>query len=226
MYRLSIVICVYNKYPFTRSCIKDLFQLPDDNQIIIIDNASSDETQSELSKITKSNFVYVRNEINLFHSAACNQGYRASKSENVLFMNNDIRVKSNHNSWTSNIIDNCKSNTLIGPTMGLLDKDFNFVKEANEQLSGNSYIGGWCIAGNKQSWSQIDLGGGEVWNEKYPMYFNDTDIGFRSKKIGLKLNTISLNDVVHFGKISSAQLNINKLYNEGRAVFLKDWKKN
>jgi hypothetical protein len=57
------------------------------------------------------------------------------------------------------------------------------------------------------------------------MYFNDGDLSLRSRKAGLYLNVIALDDVVHFGRISSAQLNINKLYNEGRQVFLKDWKR-
>ena len=57
------------------------------------------------------------------------------------------------------------------------------------------------------------------------MYFNDTDLSFRARKLGIKLEVIQLPDVIHFGKISSKQLDVNKLYNEGRKVFLKDWQK-
>ena len=224
MKQLSIVIPVFNKWNFTKSCINDLSQLPENIEVIIIDNASSDETKAELTKFSKSNFVIVRNEENVFHSKACNQGYALAKADNVLFMNNDIRVKSNHSTWAQNVIDSCKDNVIAGPTMGLLDKGLNFVKEANEVLVGNSYIGGWCLAGNKKTLSKLDLGTNQIWSERYPMYFNDTDLSFRARKLGIKLSVINLPDVIHFGKVSAVQLNIHNLYNEGRKVFLQDWK--
>lgn len=229
MKKLSIVIPVFNKWNFTKSCINDLMQLPEDIEIIIIDNASSDETNQNLVELDRSrqmpNLVHIRNEENVFHSKACNQGYALANSDNVLFMNNDIRVRSNHATWIQNVIDSCKDNMIAGPTMGLLDKGLNFVKEANQVLEGNSYVGGWCLAGNKKTFNKLDLGTNQIWNEKYPMYFNDADLSFRARKLGIKLAVISLPDVVHFGKVSAVQLNIGKLYTEGRTVFLKDWNK-
>lgn len=226
---LSIVIPVFNKWNYTKSCLNDLRKLPTDHEIIIIDNASSDETQKEMIEIDRSrelpNLRYIRNEENVFHSKACNQGYQVAQADNVLFLNNDIRVKTNHETWTKVIIDACKDNTIVGPTMGQLDKGLNFVKEANQVLDGNSYIGGWCLAGNKNSLKKLDCSTNEIWNEKYPMYFNDTDLSFRARKLGMKFDVISLPDVVHFGKVSAVQLNINKLYNEGRKVFLQDWQR-
>jgi glycosyltransferase involved in cell wall biosynthesis len=47
---LSIVVVVFNKWNFTKSCLKDLVQLPADHEIIVIDNASSDETNVEINK--------------------------------------------------------------------------------------------------------------------------------------------------------------------------------
>jgi GT2 family glycosyltransferase len=222
---LSIVIPVFNKINFTNSCLKDLIQLPDDHEIIVIDNGSTDETKEELSKITDPKVTVITNKENVFHSKACNQGYVAATADVVLFMNNDIRVKSNHSNWTKNIIEACKDYILVGPTMGLLDKQLNFVKEASEQLEGYSYIGGWCIAANKETWKKASIKIDQIWNEHYPMYFNDADLSFRARRGGLTLKVISLPDVVHFGKVSAIQLNINKLYNEGRKVFLQDWGK-
>jgi hypothetical protein len=56
------------------------------------------------------------------------------------------------------------------------------------------------------------------------MYFNDGDLSFRARKLNIKMDLISL-PVVHFGKISSSQLNVNKLYNEGKKIFCKKWLK-
>lgn len=225
--KLSIVISLFNKWNFTKSCLNDLKQLsPDDHEIIIIDNASSDETSKEIEQfITRDDpqFIsYVRNNTNTFHSKACNQGYNLAKGKNVLFLNNDIKVKSNHTSWTKSIIEACESNSLVGPTMGQLDSNLNFVKEANQQLAGNSYLSGWCVAASKKTWKQLAINN-QIWNEQYPMYFNDTDLSFRARKNKITLNVIPLPDVMHFGKISASQINVHKLYTEGRQVFLKHW---
>ncbi len=232
---ISIVIPVFNKWNFTKSCLNDLGRLPEDHEIIIIDNASSDETAVECPKLIDELFIkyplgaeiiYIRNEENTFHSKACNQGFKIAKGEKVLFLNNDIRVKSNHTTWTKIIIDACDSTKgLVGPTMGQLDRDLNFVKEANQQLTGNCYLGGWCIAAKKEVWKQLDTGDDQVWHEDFPFYFNDTDLSFRARQKQVPLTVIAVPEVAHFGKVSAAQINIPKLYQEGRKVFLKKWSK-
>jgi len=228
--KLSIVIPVFNKWNFTKSCLTDLAQLPKDHQIIIIDNASTDGTSIEIDKLIKELAVkypdgceigYVVNDTNVFHSKACNQGAKLATGERILFLNNDIRVRANHSTWTQTIIDACDStNGLVGPTMGLLDKNLNFVKESSEQLTGNSYLGGWCIAARKDIWEKVGY-----WNEEFPFYFNDTDLSFRARKKQIPITVVKLTDVAHFGKVSAQQINIPKLYQEGRKVFLKHWSK-
>lgn len=232
---VSIVIPVFNKWNFTKSCLNDLMKLSDDHEIIIINNASTDETGDELNKLTEEwakdpkrpYLHHFNNSENTFHSRACNQGYQQAVGKYVIFLNNDIRVKSNHENWTKVFTDACDStNGIVGPTMGLLDKQLNFVKEANQQLEGNSYLGGWCIGAKREAWEKLRIGEThQIWNEEFPFYFNDTDLSFRARKKSVPLTVITLPDVVHFGKISAAQINIPKLYNEGRKVFLKKWSK-
>jgi len=151
---LSIVIPVFNKFNFTKACLKDLSHLPSDHEIIVVDNASSDETQANLEGSTE--IVYQRNETNLGFAKACNLGYALATSPNVLFLNNDIRVKSNHSSWTKNLLKWCP-HAIVGPTMGQLDSDFNFKQEANRLLAGKSYISGWCIASSKDIWNKLEI---------------------------------------------------------------------
>lgn len=235
MKKLSIVIPIFNKWNFTKSCLNDLAQLPADHEVVLIDNASSDETQTSVHNHIESlvrkhaegaHIRYIRNEENTFHSKACNQGFRLSDGENVLFLNNDVRVRENHNTWTQAIITACAKGGIVGPTMGQLDSQLNFVKEANQQLPGNSYLGGWCIAASRETWKKMDVSGGDqIWNEAFPFYFNDTDLSFRARRKGVSLTCIAVPEITHFGKVSAAQINIPKLYNEGRAVFLSKWSK-
>ena len=60
MFRLSICIPVYNKYAFTKSCLDDLYKLPEDHEIIIIDNGSTDDTGSLLKNNNR--IKYIRND--------------------------------------------------------------------------------------------------------------------------------------------------------------------
>lgn len=220
MKNISIVMPVFNKVLYTISAINSLCSIPE-IELIIIDNASTDNTQEEIKKLNKNNIVYIKNNENLFHSEACNQGYRLASNKTVLFLNNDIKVSSND--WISNLID--KSNDyIVSPTMGQLDDKLNFVREANEELKGYSYLSGWCISSSKDNWNKLDIDGtGQIWNEKYPFYFNDVDLSFRARKANVPLKVIGL-PIGHFKKVSAKQLNIPKLYAEGREVFLKDWK--
>lgn len=219
--KLSICIPVYGKVNFTLSCLKDLSHLPDDHEILIFDNNSPDDTKDKLQNYPR--IKYFRSEENLGFAKACNYLYRQSSAPNVLFLNNDIRVKENLSSWTEVILQKCNSG-LVGPTMGLLDSSFNFVKESNEYIdSPYSYLSGWCLASSKDNFSKLDISGsGEIFSEDFFCYFEDTDLGFRSRKIGIPFHVVKI-PVVHFGKVSSKQINTYQLYIKGKKIFSEKW---
>jgi len=229
---LSICTPVYNKWNFTSSYLKDLSRLPNDHEIIIVDNASSDETQKKLSGSKE--IIYYRNEYNKGFGCASNIAYSLSTASNILFMNNDIRVKSNHTDWTANLIKYCQYG-LVGPTMGQLDKELNFVQEANKVLMGNSYMSGWCLAASKDIWEKLAIPRDQlllhdciqppqIFCEDFFCYFEDTDLSFRARKQDIKMQVVDV-PVVHFGKQTTKQLNIHELYTKSRQTFIKKWKK-
>jgi len=221
--KLSIVIPVWNKYNFTKACVEDLSKLPEDHEIIIVDNHSTDETQEALEKNTR--LVYVRNPENFGFAKACNIGYAKATAPNVLFLNNDIRVKSNHTNWTAPLVERCPS-SLVGPTMGQLDSNLSFVQEANKVLSGNSYMSGWCLASSKDLWEMLIINDyvGPFSEEFGLAYFEDTDLSFRARKLGIPFEVVEV-PVVHFGKQTSKQLNTHALYQKARQIFVKKWSK-
>ncbi len=235
--RLSIVIPVFNKWNFTKSCLQDLSQLPLDHEIIVVDNGSTDETQVELKKNTR--IIYLRSEVNLGFAKACNGGYGMATAPHVLFLNNDIRVQSNFTDWTEELIKR-GSNALAGPTMGLLDNQLNFVREANSMITGkNSYMSGWCLASSKEIWEKLRIprhsgmiaadchhpfnDSPQIFSEEFGLaYFEDTDLSFRAAKLGINREVVNI-PVVHFGRVSSKQLNTHQLYNQARQIFIKKW---
>jgi len=230
---LSIGICVYNSYNFTKSCLDDLSKLPNDHEIIIVDNGSSDGTQAQLKDSKE--IIYYRNSDNLGFGKSSNISFLLSTASNHLFLNNDVRVKNNYNNWTKPLIEKC-SDAIVGPTMGQLDDNFNFIREANQVLPGKSYMSGWCIASSKEIWNKLEtprktpflVNGMNVpqifSDEMYFCYFEDDDISFRARELGIKFEVVDI-PVVHFGKQTSKQLNTYQLYKTAREVFIKKWKK-
>lgn len=226
---LSIVIPVYNKYNFTKSCINDLLHLPEDHEIIIVDNGSTDETQKSLDG--NKEIVYNRNSENLGFAKACNIGYHLATAPNVLFLNNDIRVKDRKDTWTQELIKACP-NGLVGPTMGQLDNDLNFIQESNKVLPGKSYMSGWCLAASKSVWSALHVSRGtsdnqipQIFSEEFGLaYFEDTDLSFRARKLNIPFQVVDI-PVVHFRKQTSKQLNTHLLYQNARKIFVKKWSK-
>lgn len=239
--RLSIVIPCFNKVNFTLSCLKDLEQLPEDHELIFVDNASSDQTMEKLS--INNRIVYIRNEQNLGFAGAVNIGYSVASSENIMFLNNDIRVKSNYNDWTKEIIESCNENYMVGPTMGKLDYALNFIKEDDCYLDGNSYMSGWCLASSKLTWKKLEIGRQnpkevryfhrqrehvkdvvQLFSEEYFAYFEDTDLSFRAKQLDINFKIVKI-PVVHFGKVTTSQINTIKLYKDSRKIFINKWGK-
>ena len=220
---LSIIVPVFNKFAFTKSCLNDLLKLDKSiHQIIIVDDCSTDETQKELEN--NKDIFYIRNDTNKGFSKSCNAGYKIAKYNNILFLNNDIRVIKDHEFWTNEIIQNCELG-IVGPTTGELDKNFNFIREHNSIIKSKySYMSGWCLASSKNIFNKLIINNyNGPFSEEFGFYFEDTDLGFRSSEI--KINFINVKiPVVHFGKISSKQLNTSLLYNNSRKIFIKKWK--
>jgi GT2 family glycosyltransferase len=232
---LSIVMPVYNKFNFTKAALKDLCHLSNDHEIIIVDNGSNDETESALKNIKE--ITYKRLRMNEGFAKACNYGYACATAPNVLFLNNDIRVKDQYLDWTKSLIDSC-ANSICGPTMGLLNDNLDFVMEANRKLPDKSYMSGWCLASSKDIWNKLDFPRKtnkgrlitdfyipQIFSEEFGIaYFEDTDLSFRAKKLNINLEVIDI-PVVHFGKQTSSQLNTYQLYKSAREIFKNKWSK-
>lgn len=226
---LSIVTPVFNKWNFTKSYLTDLAKLdPSKVEIIIVNNASTDETAENLADYATRmpNLKIINNEVNLGFGKACNMGYEASTGKCVMFLNNDIRVKDQLSTWTSNLTTQCNDNNIVGPTGGKVDpnNNFQFLYETNDPNKEINYLGGWCIVAYKTVWDKlIEDNAKGPFSEQYFCYFEDTHLSFLAKKLGIDLQLAEI-PVVHFGKVSSKQLNTYTLYKESRDVFNKNWK--
>lgn len=221
---ISIVIPVYNNWKYTKVCL-DFFEKnkADFFEVIIIDNASTDETEIGCKPYS---CRYFRNSENTGFGAAVNKGYKESKGDVVLFLNNDIMFGCNDVNWLKQIEELARDNTaLIGPTGGLLDSNFNFVKETDD-FNGINYISGWFLCANKKVFDSLIINGNEgPFDAKtFFAYFEDADLSFRAseKKTPFLQKKVP---IFHIGRQTSKTLNLSSMYIESKKKFTKKWGK-
>jgi GT2 family glycosyltransferase len=90
----TIVMPVFNKAALTKQCLETIrptLRGAGEGEIIVIDNASSDETPAMLEEYPW--VTVVRNDVNLGFSGANNQGARMARGEYLVLLNNDTVAK-------------------------------------------------------------------------------------------------------------------------------------
>ncbi len=221
---LTIVIPCYNKSNFTRSILEDLSYLDvKTHEIIVVNNASTDNTLELISVFNRENIKIINSPINGGFAYACNLGYAAAAKENIMFLNNDVRVKQMHNMWTTEIIANA-SKAIVGPTMGLIDDSFAFIKEENVLINKRlSYMSGWCITASKEIWQKVEFAPGKLfWTDTFA-YFEDTYLSFVAKEKQIPFKVVKV-PLIHFGKQTSSLIGIQELYLSAKEKFTNVWK--
>src|SRR5690349_1884906 len=89
---VSIVIPTYNRKKSTERLIKSLLKSTYDNlEIIVIDDASKDDTLVYLKSKFRNNkkIKIFRNEKNLFAAASKNEGQKRTKGKFIMFIDDD-----------------------------------------------------------------------------------------------------------------------------------------
>lgn len=191
--KCDIVMPVWNNLSFTKKCVESIFKNTDDvpYALIIIDNASDDETRKYLEGLkTDPRICLLRNEVNVGFLKAVNQGMKKSAAPYVCLINNDtIAAKG----WLGEMIKAAESS----PRIGLVNPSSNTL---GQKLSGDTpietYAGG--IKNEPDLWQEIGsaigfcmlikrevIGKIGLFDEIYGMgNFEDTDYSRRAIKEG------------------------------------------
>jgi GT2 family glycosyltransferase len=223
---LAIVIPAWNNWQYTKKVIQQLAALPDDHKVIVVDNGSTDSTNKLQNT---NNLEVVRHAENLGFAKGCNSGFAHAVKlgyENVLFLNNDIKVLGNLDSWTKPLIAQAERGCIAGPTAGCLDDNLNFICETPKWPErGYGYLSGWCVCASVETWKKLTLEGdqGPFSTEFGLAYFEDPDLSFRARRDGFESVVVPV-PVRHFGKATSKKLNLSQLYLGAQQIFLAKWK--
>ena len=218
--KIAIIILNYNGCQNTIDCINSIKNstLTEEYKIVVVDNASTDDSKEKLSKLKK--VIYIRNKENLGYSGgndigiiwALKNGY-----DQVLIINNDTRVEKN----AIQILSDELTKMPIVTTKIYFEKGFEFHKNKYN----NDHLGKiiW-YAGGKIDWdniigehigvdevdrgqydnpAEIDFATGAclmvdrkvfdkigLFDKKYFLYLEDMDFSKRAKDAGFKIGFI------------------------------------
>ena len=236
--RTSIIILTYNKLDYTQLCIDSIrkFTNPEDYELIIVDNHSTDGTVDWLKKQDDLKVIY--NAANVGFPKGCNQGIEAASGDNILLLNNDVVVTFN---WLSNlnralysddtvgavgaVTNNCSNYQQIKVSYKTIEEMLDFSRQYNKSNSQlweqKLKLVGFCMLIKRTVVDKIGLLD-EIFT---PGNFEDDDYSYRIIAAGYKLLLCKDTFIHHFGSTSFKENEsaYNDLLQVNRMKFKEKW---
>ncbi len=114
MPKCSIVIPLYNKASLTRHCLAVLQARQRDAvdfEIVLVDDASSDQTPEVIADAAQERLRVVTHSINQGFARSCNDGAAAAEGEYLVFLNNDTEPQ---RGWLEALVQYADSHPNVG----------------------------------------------------------------------------------------------------------------
>lgn len=200
--KLSIIIPTWNTAEITYKCLDSIkkFLPPDYAQVIVVDNASTDNTQKLIGSLP--GIIYIQNSENLGFSRANNIGAKQALADTLLFLNSDMVLIDNSLIKMTGYLNSIPKIGIIGPQF--LNEDFsiqgsvlppqtpiNAIREfwfgqqtyskyapTSKHPVSVSSISGGALMIKRQLFK--DMGG---WDERYFFYGEDLEICRQAKAL-------------------------------------------
>ncbi len=242
---VSIIVPVFNNLKYTHQCLVSVFQNTGyaNYEIIVVDNASSDDTPVYLKNLKDDRVRVISNETNQGFVDACRQGVVAAKGSYLLFLNNDTEVQPG---WLSSLVDTfyrypdcgAAGAKLVYPDGRLQEAGaiifndgygWNFGRGLNPNdprfcyVREVDYCSGAALMVSRTAW---DATGG--FDMRYaPAYYEDTDLCFALRRESFKVYYQPQCIVIHHeGMTAGNRLDSGfKRYQElNREKFVEKWR--
>jgi len=206
----AITFACFNQSSYTKDCLDSLVKTGIDlKKVIVVDNASTDNTREVLSHYDLGDVIY--NKSNLGCGVAWNQGILAHQAEWTIIMNNDVIFA---DGWLENLINSAIDNNLkvISPSLveGELDYNFeDFIKNDAINVKDVLRLGAKhavLLAVHQSVWKDVGYfrATPKLLGYEDTIFFNDL------RKAGINTAITGASWLHHFGSITQKAMKLEK----------------
>ena len=217
--RVSIIVPAYGKLPYTLACLRSVAQhgarVP--FEVLVVDDASPDDSAVTLARID--GLRLLRNASNLGFVGSCNAGAAAARGEFLLFLNNDTQVSAG---WLDALLRCFAERSDCGIAGSRLVYPDGRLQEAGGAVFADGscwnygrfeprgapafryrravdYVSGAALLIRSEVFRRI--GGFDI---RYaPAYYEDVDLAFAVRQLGLRAYYEPASMVIHCEGISA-----------------------
>lgn len=224
---VSYLVVNYNTWAYSSTLCETLLGFCNDgDEVILLDNASTEKHKSALNK----NVVFIQNAVNTGFAGGVNTGIKSAKNDLIFLLNSDLVIK--NADFLLHVVAKMKANEKVGAMSPAIVFENNLIQYAGytplSQFTGRnaSYGYGLPIAalssfssGNtaschgaamclrKTAWEKV---GG--FPEEYFLYYEEFDFCLSLKKHGYQTAVETGVYAVHKGSLSMDTTNTPKHY--------------
>lgn len=208
---VSVIIVTYNSAATVADCLNSVQAQQDvQKQVLVIDNASSDETVGVIRALHE-NLTLIENQENVGFGRACNQGFAASKGHHIYLLNPDAqligptalatlcRVLSEHERWGmagSRVV----SSTGEWKTAAVTYPDQTHVRKDFSALPGKiAWVVGASMIIRREVYEELC-----GFDPEFFLYSEETDFCFRLRERGYEIGLVEEAAVRHIGGASES----------------------
>jgi len=216
---VSVIIPIHGKVAYTLACLRSIARNAPAAafEVIVVDDASPDDSVERLDQIQ--GLRLLRNDRNLGFIGTSNAGATAARGDFLLFLNNDTQVTPN---WLDGLLacfrdrEDCgiAGSRLVYPDGRLQEAGGLVFADGSCWTSGRfeqrdapawryrrevDYVSGASLMIRRDIFSSV---GG--FDQRYaPAYYEDTDLAFAARQLGLKVYYEPSSTVIHCEGISA-----------------------
>ena len=215
----SIIIVSYTSSDTIKECIQSVLDsyLIEDDEIIVVDNNSKDNTVEIVESFNDSRVKIIKNSENLGYSKAINQGAQLSKNPYLVFLNPDTVVISKD--WLNRFYKELQDKhvAMVGPVSDIamyknnlskyilpnlrfldLKRYEKFLKYIyNQYHEDTTLLSGFCIGISKERFLEFGK-----FDEDLILKFNDFDFSLKAQEKNLKQYVLPSVLIAHKNHIS------------------------
>lgn len=216
---VSIIIVTYNSAGVIRRCLDSIFLqeiIPAKLDVIVVDNASTDETKT-IASTYSSNVRIIGKTENRGFAAAANEGAFQAKSELLLFLNPDVycsegtlkhilgffqehqgvslmgcRLLNTDGSSQRSCWKKPNLTTLVAEMFLSYKFSLKLVTQEPKHISIVPSISGACMVVRRSDFEKL-----QGFDERFFMYYEDMDLCVRAQQAGLKIYYYPDASVIH-----------------------------